>query len=162
MYASNLVPFILGFAPLVLADLNLKPWQISQLRTFSPPNREGSSPWSLINITIGDPNALIVNPTSCATQWTVDDPPFEKLNACSEIPSGQWGFEMLKSDSTNPSPTTDFRVRYFLKKGDEAFEGTGSFKVGDNMQGLCSAGGVCSFELKEENTPFLVTQTRIE
>ncbi|KAK3291147.1 uncharacterized protein B0H64DRAFT_409919 [Chaetomium fimeti] len=162
MHTSNLVSFILGLAPLALADEDLQPWRISQLRTFSPPDREGSSPWSLINITIADPNGLIVNPASCATKWTLEELPYGHVNACSDIPGGQWTFAMLESDAANPSPTTDFKVRFELKKGDEAFEGTENFKVGDNMRGLCSAGGVCSFELKEENTPFLVTQTRIE
>lgn len=163
MHLSHIIPFtVSGLASLTLADPDLKPWQISHLSTFSPPNREGSSPWSLINITIADPNGLIVNPAICVTKWTFEEPPYDKVNACSDIPGGQWSFAMLEADSTNPSPTTDFRVRFELKKGDEVFEGTEGFKVGDNMSGLCSAGGVCSFGLKEENTPFPVIQRRVE
>jgi hypothetical protein len=163
MHLSSIISLTLsGLAPLTRADPDLKPWQISHLRTFSPPNREGSSPWSLINITIADPNGFIVNPAICATQWTFEEPPYDRVNACSDIPGGQWSFAMLKADSANPSPTTDFRVRFELKKGGEVFEGTGSFRVGENMSGLCSAGGVCSFGLKDENTPFSVSQTRVE
>ncbi|EAQ85478.1 predicted protein [Chaetomium globosum CBS 148.51] len=165
MHLSNIISFILGgllAAPLALANPDLKPWLISHLSTFSPPDREGSSPWSVINITIVDPNGMISNPTICATKWTFEEPPYDKVNACSDIPGGQWSFAMLESDSANPSPTTDFKVRFELKKGGEVFEGTEGFKVGDNMSGLCSAGGVCSFGLKEENTPFPVVQAKIE
>ena len=33
-----------------------------------------------------------------------------------------------------------------MKKGGEVFQGTEKFRVGESMSGLCSAGGVCSFE----------------
>lgn len=43
------------------------------------------------------------------------------------------------------------------------YEGNARFKVapGENMEGICSAGGVCSFHLRPENTPFLVENRRI-
>ena len=62
---------------------------------------------------------------------------------------------MLESEGAYPSPTTDFRVRFELKKEDGLFAGE------ENMSGLCSAGGVCSFKLKEELAPFPVKQTRV-
>ncbi|KAM7208414.1 hypothetical protein V8F20_001392 [Naviculisporaceae sp. PSN 640] len=43
------------------------------------------------------------------------------------------------------------------------YVGSARFKVapGENMEGLCSAGGICSFHLRGENTPFMVEKTRI-
>ena len=158
----NTIPVVLGLVCLAAATPTLNPWEISHLTTFSPSGRPGSSPWSVINVTIADPNGAIVSPTFCAAKWTFEDPPYGKVNACSDIPGGQWTFEMLESDSENPSPTMDFKLRFELKKKDELFVGTESFKVGENMSGLCSASGVCSFGLKEEKTPFLVKQVQVQ
>jgi hypothetical protein len=158
----NTISVVLGLASLAAATPSLNPWEISRLSTFSPPARPGSSPWSVINVTIADPNGAIVSPTFCAAKWTFEEPPYGKVNACSDIPGGQWSFEMLESDSANPSPTTNFKLRFELKKKEELFVGTESFKVGENMSGLCSAGGVCSFGLKEESTPFMVKQVRVQ
>ncbi|KAK4033793.1 hypothetical protein C8A01DRAFT_49678 [Parachaetomium inaequale] len=158
----NIILAILGLASLAAATPSLNPWEISRLTTFSPSGRPGSSPWSVINVTIADPNGLIVSPTFCVAKWTFEEPPYGKVNACSDIPGGQWKFEMLESDSENPSPTTDFKLRFELRKHDETFVGTESFRVGENMSGLCSASGVCSFGLKEEKTPFLVKQVRAQ
>lgn len=140
-----------------------KPWEISRLTTFSPPNRPGSSPWNLINITIADPNDDPVAPVDCGATWTLESPPYGQVHDCSEVAGGggQWAFTMLESDSPTASPTTDFVLRFTLAKNGETYIGTEAFAVGDNMSGLCSAGGVCSFGLKEELIPFPVHQKRV-
>lgn len=68
---------------------------------------------------------------------------------------------MLEPDDGEPSPTTNFKLHFELHKDGQLFVGEENFKVGDNMRGLCSAGGVCSFSLKEENTPFPVKQVQV-
>jgi hypothetical protein len=68
---------------------------------------------------------------------------------------------MVKSDSDYSSPTSDFVLRFTLATENETFLGIADFVVGENMRGLCSASGVCSFGLKEELVPFLVNQTRV-
>jgi hypothetical protein len=152
---------VLAFAPFASAVRSLEPWLINRLTTFSPPDRPGSSPWSIINITITDPNDMTAISALCATTWTFEEPPYDIVNSCSEVPGGNWTFAMLESNGPNPSPTTDFRLRFELKKEDEAFVGEESFAVGENMSGLCSAGGVCSFKLKEELAPFPVKQAPV-
>ena len=68
---------------------------------------------------------------------------------------------MLKSDNAeSASPTTNFKLRFDLKKANAEFVGTGKFAVGENMSGLCSASGFCSFGLKDGLAPILVEQAR--
>ncbi len=69
---------------------------------------------------------------------------------------------MLKSDNADSaSPTTDFKLRFELKKAGADFVGTGKFAVGENMSGLCSASGFCSFGLKDGLALVLVKQVRV-
>lgn len=161
MHLNMITAAALALAPSAGATFSLEPWLISHLTTFSPPDRPGSSPWSIINITITDPNDMTATSAICATTWTFEKPPYGIVNPCSEVPGGEWTFAMLESEGAYPSPTTDFRVRFELKKEDGLFAGEESFVVGENMSGLCSAGGVCSFKLKEELAPFPVKQTRV-
>lgn len=151
----------LALAALTTATPPLQPWQVSRLTTFSPSGRPGSSIWSVINATISDPNDAAVSVAICTGKWTYDEPPYGVVNTCSEVPGGKWSFQMLKSDGTNPSPTTDFKLRFELVKGDVVFAGTEKFVVGENMSGICGASGVCSFGLREDKTPVLVHQERV-
>lgn len=162
MHLRFMTTAALAIAPFASPAFSLKPWLISRLSTFSPPDRPGSSLSSVINITITDPNEFIAISAICATTWIYEKPPYGIVNPCSEVPGGEWTFAMLESEGSYPSPTTDFRLRFELKKGDERFMGIESFVVGENMSGLCSAGGVCSFRLKEETAPFPVKQVRVE
>jgi hypothetical protein len=162
MLTSGLLASLLCLVPITIAIPARKPWEVSQLTTFSPSGRPGSSPWSIINITISDPNDDSVSPATCVGKWTFEEPPYGVVNNCSDVPGGNWTFAMLKSDNaTTASPTTDFKVRFWLKKGKAVFVGTQKFVVGENMSGLCSASGVCGFELKAGMTPVLVKQERV-
>ncbi|KAL2152847.1 hypothetical protein VTH82DRAFT_4002 [Thermothelomyces myriococcoides] len=158
--SSGLVTCILSFATLATSALALEPWLVSELRTFSPPNRPDFPPRdNLINATISDPNDLVAVSTFCATTWAFEDLPYGRVNACSDVPGGQWRFTILEADEGESSPLTNFKLRFELEKDDQTLFGTASFKIGDNLSGLCSAGGVCSFSLKEEYAPFPVKQT---
>ena len=162
MYPSTLIPALLCLTPLVAATPALKPWEITSLNTFSPSGRPGGSPWSVINITISDPNDPAVLPAICVGKWTFDESPYGIVNNCSDVPGGRWTFATLKSDNAeSASPTTDFKLRFALKKAGTEFVGTGKFAVGENMSGLCSASGFCSFGLKDGLSPVLVKQVRV-
>jgi hypothetical protein len=161
MYLQNIIVPLLGLATLAKADRWPKPWEITRLTTFSPSGRPGSSPYSVINITISDPNDSTVSPTICVGTWTFEEPPYGKINNCSDVPGGQWTFAMLESDSGNPSPTTDFKLQFEVQKMDQLFRGTEEFLIGDSLSGLCSASGICSFGLKEEKTPYRVSWNRV-
>jgi hypothetical protein len=162
MYLRNTVVPLLGLASLAKATRWPKPWEITHLSTFSPSGRPGSSPYSVINITISDPNDSTVSPAICVGTWTFEELPYGKVHACSEVPGGQWTFAMLQSDSDNPSPTTEFKLRFEVQKMDQLFRGTEEeFLIGDNLTGLCSASGVCSFGLMEEKTPYRVSWYRV-
>ena len=162
MYSSTLLASLLCLASLAAATPALKPWEITSLNTFSPSGRPGSSPWSVINITISDPSDTSVSPAICVGKWTFEEPPYGVLNNCSDVSGGRWTFTMLKSDNADSaSPTTDFKLRFELKKAGADFVGTGKFAVGENMSGLCSASGFCSFGLKDGLALVLVKQVRV-
>ncbi|KAK4236594.1 hypothetical protein C8A03DRAFT_35493 [Achaetomium macrosporum] len=165
MTLASLIPLLMSLPSLAAANPSLKPWEISRLSTFSPSGRPGSSPWAVVNITISDPNDASVSPAICAAQWNFSsEEPYGMVNACSEVDGGQWTFVMLEADGADgvtPSPTTNFRVRFALEKMDETWVGDAAFVIGENMSGLCSASGLCSFGLKEELAPFAVRQVRV-
>lgn len=161
MYLNTVIASVLGFAPMATVASSLKPWEISRLSTFSPSGRPGSSPWSVINITISDPNEAIISPSICSGKWTFEEPPYGIINNCSEVPGAEWSFVMLQSEGSGSSPTMDFKLRFELTRNRMSFQGTEKFAVGENLSGLCSASGVCAFGLKEEKTPVLVKQARV-
>lgn len=149
----------------------LKPWEVTRLTAFSPPERPGSSLASVVNVTISDPNALpppdagpqgVATKAICSLTWPYGELPYDRVHNCTEVPYGRWAFAMLKAPSRHPSPTTDFVLRFTLEREQESFVGEGWFMVGDSMSGLCSAGGICLFELKEESIPFLINQSQVE
>ncbi|KAK0707978.1 hypothetical protein B0H67DRAFT_495538 [Lasiosphaeris hirsuta] len=155
--------FLSIFGPFSFASTEpLKPWEVLRLTTFSPSGRPGSSPWSVINITISDQNNYNVQTTTveCGAKWTTDLPPYGQGYNCSDVPYGSWTFRMLKSESPYSSPTQDFGLQFTLVQGMNVFDGSANFAIGDNLRGLCSASGVCAFQLKEEMTPFAVEYTK--
>lgn len=159
----------------------LAPWEVSSLSTFSPSGRPGSSPYSIVNITITDPNTILAGPSPtgpaafmpstaiCNTSFVGSAPPYNQVLNCSEVQHDSWTFEMLEANTTYPSATTNFDVRFTRVNNitvvgsiySQVYVGTGHFEVGKNMAGLCGASGVCSWGLKEDERPYLVHQTRI-
>ncbi|KAK1766282.1 hypothetical protein QBC33DRAFT_620687 [Phialemonium atrogriseum] len=190
LFSSHILPLLsitslaAGAALLKSRDPDaLKLWEILRLSTFSPSGRPGSSPWSLINITITDPNTIPAGPTptgtavfepstvNCSTAWDAGSLPYNQVVNCTEAEHGYWTFEMLEADDSDyHSPTENFNIRFTQVRSLEVpgntyaqtFVGTGSFRVGDNLSGVCGASGVCSFGLKDEAKPVLVNQTRTE
>ena len=113
--------------------------------------------------------------STCVVEWLYLEDPFGREFNCTAVEYGTWRIVMEEGDSAFPSPTTDFKLRILLvvrggiggggkggeEGGGEVFAGEAAFKVGENMKGLCSAGGMCSFSLKEEMLPFRVLQARV-
>ena len=162
----------------------LQPWQVTSLSTFSPSGRPGSSPYSIINLTITDPNTINAGPAhrgtaifppttaNCSTYWDTwseTETPYNKTNACSEVQYGYWTFEMRETSGTSstyikPTENVDIvfthvdNVTVIGSVYTKTFVGTAHFELGDNMSGVCGASGVCSWGLKS-NTTVPVKQT---
>lgn len=133
-------------------------------------------------MTIVDPNTILAGPAptgtavfepvaaNCSTEWTFEDTPFDRVLNCTDIAHGYWTFEMLTEGVESPSPTQNFDVRFTQVRNlrvpggnyTQTWVGKASFRIGENMEGLCGASGVCSFGLKAEAQPVLVDQTRTE
>ena len=180
--ALALVTFLLAtlslFSPGVLAialapaEPDLKPWEITRLSSTSPPNRPGDGPGipSRVALKITDRNGYtdpvsVPEESTCVVEWLYLEDPFGREFNCTSVEYGKWSILMVEGDLVGRvSPTTDFRLRIMLVRGGgggEVYVGEAAFKVGENMRGLCSAGGMCSFSLKEEMLPFRVLQVRM-
>jgi hypothetical protein len=74
-----------------------------------------------------------------------------------------WTIEVIKNnDSSYPSPTEDFILKFTLTEDNTTYIGSGHFAVGDNMAGNCGASGVCNWGLKTSSSPVLINQTIVE
>jgi hypothetical protein len=177
---STVVLSLLSLAAAVIGPNDpLAPWEISFVSTFNPSGGPWDSLKSVVNITITDPNTIkagssptgtvVFTPstTICNVSFVPSALPYNQPFNCSETAFGYWTFEMLEADDM-PDPTTNFDVRFthvdsvwvVASNYTQVYVGTGHFEVGKNMGGLCSASGICAWNLKEESTPYLVNQTR--
>ncbi|KAJ9132952.1 hypothetical protein NKR19_g9205 [Coniochaeta hoffmannii] len=135
MLSRHIIPALTGLLPLAIAATigpndTPVPWEISSLTTFSPSGRPGSSPYSILNITITDPNTTAAGPAHrgtavfppttavCNATFVGEAPPWGRALNCSETSYGHWSFEMLEP-AENPSATTNFDVRFTHKLLDE-------------------------------------------
>jgi hypothetical protein len=65
--------------------------------------------------------------------------------------------------------TGDFNLKFthvadLVYRGEqftESFEAEGHFAVGENLSGSCGGSGVCSWGLKDANTPFEIAVTKV-
>jgi len=185
MLSRHIIPALTRLLPLAIAATigpndTPVPWEISSLATFSPSGRPGSSPYSILNITITDPNTTAAGPAHrgtavfppttavCNATFVGEAPPWGRALNCSETSYGHWSFEMLEP-AENPSATTNFDVRFTHVSNvtvigqvfTKVYVAREHFEVGKNMGGICGASGVCSFGLKEEERPVLVNQTLV-
>ena len=156
------------------AASSLKPWAVLRLATSSLPDRPGTESQlsSSISIEIADTNDYAARAgsgtenTTCVARWSYAVGPYDQVYICTAVPYGAWSFSMEDSGTAYSSPIVDFVLRFRLQlaggdgRGQDVFEGAAHFAVGDNMSGLCSAGGICSFRLKDEMTPFYINQTK--
>ncbi|KAK3994236.1 hypothetical protein QBC44DRAFT_306426 [Cladorrhinum sp. PSN332] len=186
--ALALIPSSTALFPNITAPL--LPWQITRVSTFSPSSYPASHPHSRIFLTISDPNTITVAPrhhfgevefppstANCSVYWQShsEDPrsPEWPLNACSEISTGKWTFE-IRTGISNIGVSGSAATRNFLAviKLSEVvvlgtggiwrhkYEGEAAFAVGGNLAGVCGGSGVCGYSLVEG--PVLVKQRLVE
>ncbi|KAI3335161.1 hypothetical protein F4824DRAFT_489869 [Ustulina deusta] len=168
------------FAPTALGQLS--PWQVTGLQTWQPSGRPGSSPdWYVhVNITNPDPTQSVADPdvaqgkVYCQVVWRYPDVPYNQISECDIVDTTgsttwAWTVELLEADDADPSPTTNFGLRWraastLSASADEDVQiwtGVGQFEVAMNMQGTCAASGFCSWALKPESTPVPVEVTSV-
>jgi len=166
---------------------NLKPWLVTAVGTFAPSGRSNNPPYSVLRISIHDPNTIPLAPTrysdmtsfpssnaTCHVQWNSynGEDPFEKgvipCTSSEDYRAGRWNMQLLKQNVTGwgSSATRDFQVKFELEESmilDDGivtmnFTGTAGFAVGQELQLVCGASGVCSAGLKQERAPVEVVQ----
>jgi len=180
---------LFSFLQLILSvsiPLDLKPWLVTSVGAGTPSGRSNNPPYSVLRISISDPNTIPLAPTrysdmtsfpssnaTCYLQWSSynGEDPFEKgaIPCTSEnFSAGRWSMQLLKQNVTGwgASATRDFKAKFELEEGmilDDGvvtmtFTGTAGFAVGPELQLVCGASGVCSTGLKQERTPVQVVQ----
>lgn len=150
----------------------LQPWQLLALETFSPSGRPGNDPYSMLNVTIKDPNIIaaqaptgqaIIPPSSasCSAQWLDNNPPWGQSIACnSDSGISNWSFTINQGTSGTTNFTLDFNLVEIVTISGMQYEktwiGGDHFEVGTNLGGSCGGSGVCSWGLA--SAPYDINQ----
>jgi hypothetical protein len=162
----------------------LLPWQITNLGTFSPSGRPGSSAWATLAFTVTDPNTLLAGPiaappfsasfppssANCSAEWQWDPSPASGSASspagtvwrCTSAAYGPWTFALGAGASTEAFNLTVHRREGMVDSGTtftRAFVGRKEFSVGANMDGECGGSGVCSWGQREAVVEVVPTQT---
>ncbi|KAK4442391.1 hypothetical protein QBC34DRAFT_363836 [Podospora aff. communis PSN243] len=119
--------------------------------------------------------------TQCIAKFPYCSPLYNQPFNCTDASHGRWSFTFFPTDERtdtafwNPGQNFTLSIR-FVFSGSESesesesgsgvekgvlYTGQASFSVWENLRGLCSAGGVCSFSLREEAVPVLVRQREV-
>ncbi|KAI1091995.1 hypothetical protein F5B19DRAFT_242483 [Rostrohypoxylon terebratum] len=183
MMYHKLILALAGFFTLAISsrdhrrsEVDIEPWQVTRLTTFSPSGRPGNDNTAYLYANITNPNSIPAGPgvefdassANCTADWTyIEEEPYNITYTCDTTetqPSSSsssistWTIEVLEADNIAPSPTTNFDVKFTLTTkltvdGEEyskTMTGRQHFQVGDNLSGACGASGVCSWSLKGE------------
>lgn len=170
---SALLSFAAAAAAMAVAQDSLPtflPWEITRLVVSGLPYRGDLTCHDLRNtiaVEIRDPNRYLglnssgSDLTQCITKFPYCSPPYNTRFSCTDIPYGNWTFTVSPGENADPaywSPGQNFTLglQLLLKERGVFFAAQPRFAVGDNLRGMCSAGGACSFGLKEEMVPLLV------
>ncbi|KAK0617523.1 hypothetical protein B0T14DRAFT_434134 [Immersiella caudata] len=158
----------------VKAQDSLQPWKITRLTTSGLPYRSEAAchdPLNTIAVEIQDPNVYLglnstgpeIQITQCIAKFPYCSPPYHQPFNCTDIPSlhGMWSFTFFPTNEGadtkfwNPGQNFSLSFQLLLPQAGDRRRHTGqaSFSVWENLRGLCSAGGVCSFSLREEVAP---------
>ncbi|KAI0966649.1 hypothetical protein F4678DRAFT_466249 [Xylaria arbuscula] len=145
----------------------LSPWQVTNLQTWQPSGRPGSSPDYYVHVNVTNPD-VADGEVYCQIVWQYPNVPYNQILDCEvddtdDSTAWAWTIELLQSTDANPSPTTNFDLRWRAaqpvsnstvdEEGVQIWTGTGQFEVAENMQGLCAASGFCTWALRPESTP---------
>lgn len=156
---------------------SMPPWEITRLSVSGLPWRgeEGlHEPLNTLAVEVRDPNDY-ANPQPLVqyiTKFPYASPPYHNAFNCTEVSYGRWEFAFFppnppRDDAEpqywNPGQNFTLELRLLPMSSGSWFEGQASFSVsaGGNLRGLCSAGGVCSFMVKEEMLPVYVQQKEV-
>jgi hypothetical protein len=157
-----------------IAQLSPGPWEVTRLVTSGLPYRSEAAchdPLNTIAVEIRDTNSYpgsnTTEPqsTQCIAKFPYCSPPYHKSFNCTEVPYGSWSFTFFPTDDHqdakywNPGQNFTLWFRLLIPERGVWYDGLAAFSVGGNLRGMCSAGGICSFALKEELTPVYVNQT---
>ncbi|KAK0750790.1 hypothetical protein B0T18DRAFT_425543 [Schizothecium vesticola] len=156
------------------ASASMRPWELTRLSVSGLPWRgeEGlHEPLNTLAVEVRDPNEYAISEpvVQCITKFPYASPPYHQAFNCTKVPYGRWDFAFFPpnppQDNAEPqywNPGQDFtlELRLFPMSSSSWFGGQVNFSVsaGGNLRGLCSAGGVCSFMVKEEMLPVYVQQ----
>ncbi|KAI1505693.1 hypothetical protein F5X99DRAFT_215578 [Biscogniauxia marginata] len=160
-------------------------WEVTRMNTFQPSGRPGSSTQSRIFAVITNPNQLIAGPSptgdvvfaestaNCTAEWdSIDGSPYDTVYDCVVVPDASqqnfasWKFEPIEA-AADANPVENVYLKFTLAYNVTAvgnvyykvLEGTGHFLLPDNMEGSCGGSGVCSWYLKDEDTPYEIQPT---
>jgi hypothetical protein len=150
------------------SNTTLQPWQITDLYTWSPSGRPGSSMWAYMGFTITDPNTIDAGPiaappfdasyppstANCSAewQWYPSESPAGKVWRCTNTQYGPWTFELGEGATTEGFNLTVHRKEGMVNSLDtftRTFVAKKEFAVGKNMRGTCGGSGVCSWGQSE-------------
>ncbi|TPX10342.1 uncharacterized protein E0L32_008747 [Thyridium curvatum] len=170
---------------------SLEPWEVSQVSVASPPSLTSQpSLRSYLSIIIADPNIIDgvgsksgpinFQPSiaQCNVSWYAQDgeQPYDQSRNCT-LETGypaKWSFVVVPPNreygAMSGGALTNFSVQFTLvdeiitpvNSVRKVYVGEGHFEVGENMEGLCGASGICAFSLRNESAPVLIEQTRVE
>ncbi|KAK4209770.1 hypothetical protein QBC37DRAFT_429907 [Rhypophila decipiens] len=168
---SAVFALLLAFTA-VAHDHPLYPWEITRLVVSGAPYRSEAAcydPLATIAVEIRDPNRYAgVNSsgsdmTQCITKFPYCGPPYNTRFNCTAIPYGNWTFSVSPDEGPdkaywNVGQNFTLSLRLAIWERGIWFDGQARFSTWESLRGLCSAGGACSFSLREEMAPFLVHQ----
>lgn len=147
------------------------PWQISRIETHRPSSESaiGNSGVSSISLTITEPGTGLDGKdmtAECTTEWNeaAGESPFDKVQACSEVPEGYFMFEVVKTENTvEGDPLSSFNLKFTrLGATGKTYLGVAEFEAEKNLAGSCGGNGVCDGFLKEEYNPLVVVPEEVK
>ena len=162
----------------------LQPWRLTALRSGSPRHTPNTTLQASLFFTIEDTNRIRAGPgvrgtamflestANCTAKWLMDEGPYHRSHNCTDIEAEDWNnwtFEVVETNTNSGSwPLTNFDLIITrtcnVTRGDnvymKSYEGRAHFEVGATLGGLCSAGGICGFQLKNQSSPVLIEQSR--
>ncbi|KAM7188566.1 hypothetical protein V8F33_010531 [Rhypophila sp. PSN 637] len=171
-----MLPYSAVFALLLafraLAQDSLHPWDITRLVVSGAPYRSEAAcyePLATIAVEIRDPNRYAgenssgSDMTQCITKFPYCGFPYDTRFNYTAIPYGNWTFSISPHKGAemaywNVGQNFTLSLRLEILEPGVWFDGQAKFSTWENLRGLCSAGGACSFSFREEMAPFLVQQ----
>ncbi|KAH8708641.1 hypothetical protein GQ44DRAFT_690748 [Phaeosphaeriaceae sp. PMI808] len=170
--------------PVQARQNSLQDFKVTSVGVFTPSGRPESYPWSTITASVTDPNEINLGPAqsdgspviapagsqglNCQAKYLSGESPLGRSWPCDPTEKGYWTMQVLNGPNGQYS-STNFNLKFkhvadVLYQGGRytaSYQAEGHFEVGDNMQGTCGGSGVCSWGLKADKKPVLITPTKL-